>query len=140
MSKLSFPIFLFLLCLSTKADAQRFTPFQWENRVLLIMDSEKQVEVRKQQIAVFTSTMKEVEERDLLILCFTGDELFDLDGKKYNHLIAKIPGKMFQGVILVGKDGSLKLKEPFVVSSKEVFSLIDSMPMRQAEMAAGRKH
>ena len=40
--------------------------------------------------------------------------------------------------ILVGKDGSVKLRRVGeVVSSQELFQLIDSMPMRKAEMATG---
>ena len=37
-------------------------------------------------------------------------------------------------VVLVGKDGSEKLRRTGVVDPTELFDLIDSMPMRQEEM------
>ena len=37
-------------------------------------------------------------------------------------------------LILVGKDGGIKLKSGDQVDLTEVFELIDSMPMRQGEM------
>jgi hypothetical protein len=37
-------------------------------------------------------------------------------------------------VVLVGKDGGVKLKRNVKVRLEEVFTLIDSMPMRQDEM------
>ena len=37
-------------------------------------------------------------------------------------------------VILVGKDGGVKLKQKSRVMLKDIFDLIDAMPMRQEEM------
>ena len=39
--------------------------------------------------------------------------------------------------ILVGKDGTVKLNRRSVVSDEDLFSLIDSMPMRRQEMLQG---
>ena len=41
-------------------------------------------------------------------------------------------------VFLIGKDGGIKMRKEKVVPMEEIFRLIDSMPMRQAEMR--RKH
>lgn len=40
----------------------------------------------------------------------------------------------FEGVLLIGKDGGIKLKKPFIVKPQTIFDLVDSMPMRRAEM------
>lgn len=37
-------------------------------------------------------------------------------------------------VVLVGKDGGVKLREAAPVEADRVFALVDSMPMRQREM------
>jgi len=37
-------------------------------------------------------------------------------------------------VILIGKDGELKLRKELPVELSEIFSVIDAMPMRQREM------
>jgi hypothetical protein len=44
-----------------------------------------------------------------------------------------VPSSAFS-LILVGKDGGIKLKRSDQVDLREVFELIDSMPMRQNEM------
>ena len=44
-----------------------------------------------------------------------------------------VPPNTFR-LILVGKDGGIKLKRHDQASLEEVFELIDSMPMRQREM------
>jgi len=40
----------------------------------------------------------------------------------------------FQGIILIGKDGGVKLRKTYIVEANEVFDLIDLMPMRRSEM------
>jgi hypothetical protein len=40
-------------------------------------------------------------------------------------------------VVLVGKDGGVKLRTAAAVPAEELFRLIDSMSMRQAEMRFG---
>ena len=40
-------------------------------------------------------------------------------------------------VILVGKDGTVKLREEHSVDPLAIFALIDTMPMRRAEMKRG---
>ena len=42
--------------------------------------------------------------------------------------------KDFNGLLLIGKDGRLKLWEKYVVEPQVLFALVDSMPMRRAEM------
>jgi hypothetical protein len=42
-------------------------------------------------------------------------------------------------VVLIGKDGGVKLRSSEPVSMKDLFGLIDSMPMRQQEMESKKK-
>jgi hypothetical protein len=37
-------------------------------------------------------------------------------------------------ILLIGKDGTVKLRSDKPVSSEDLFALIDSMPMRKREM------
>jgi hypothetical protein len=41
--------------------------------------------------------------------------------------------------LLIGKDGGVKLRSSEPVSVKDIFGLIDSMPMRRQEMDSGKK-
>ena len=45
----------------------------------------------------------------------------------------------FTGIVLIGKDGGVKMKKEFQVDPKTVFTLIDGMPMRRAEMERSGK-
>lgn len=45
----------------------------------------------------------------------------------------RVDGKAF-AVLLIGKDGGVKLREGMPVEAKQLYELIDSMPMRQREM------
>jgi hypothetical protein len=40
---------------------------------------------------------------------------------------------------LIGKDGTVKLRSAEPVPVKDIFGLIDSMPMRRQEMDSGKK-
>ncbi len=42
-------------------------------------------------------------------------------------------------VILVGKDGGVKLKENTAISTCRLFGIVDGMPMRRQEMAATKQ-
>ena len=49
------------------------------------------------------------------------------------------PSVVFE-VLLVGKDGGVKLRREAPVAASEITALIDTMPMRQEEMRAGRRN
>ena len=85
-------------------------------------------------------------ERDLVILYAHTDGVwlvsFD-DGSMASVLTADDPADMLTSydvavgefqAILVGKDGTEKLRSDAPLSADELFAVIDAMPMRQAEM------
>ena len=58
----------------------------------------------------------------------------DLKGCTERDLVVvTLPGETFT-ILLVGKDGGEKKRWTAPVSVKEIFALIDAMPMRMAEM------
>lgn len=69
-----------------------------------------------------------VEERDIWIAVFTDPKTFR---RMYEHHGA---ARHEFTLILIGKDGSEKLRSDKPVPTQELFKLIDSMPMRQVEM------
>ncbi len=114
--------------------AQELTEFRWKNRVLLIIDTNNNLPVRDLQVNKFVSRNDEMEERDLVLFVCTEKEVLDNNGLKTNINPDKISYGEFQGVILIGKDGGVKLKKKFILEPKEIFDLIDQMPMRRSEM------
>jgi len=128
-------IALFVLMLQLNGmSAQELTEFRWKKRILLIIDSNNDLPARNIQVSKFVARNDEMKERDLDLFVCTGKEVLDKDGLKTNIDPAKIRYGEFQGVILIGKDGGVKLRKKFIVEPGEVFDLIDQMPMRRAEM------
>ena len=113
---------------------------RWNNRVLVIFspsESEASFQSQKQDLA---SSTKAVLDRDLVILEImeqgesrAGNQL--LSEKSVQDIREKLGVETgsFQ-VLLIGKDGGVKLRSSEPVSTKDLFGLIDSMPMRRQEM------
>ena len=59
--------------------------------------------------------------------------LSDTDPKAGGTLREALSIRGFE-ILLVGKDGGVKLRSPAPVSTRDLFALIDAMPMRQREM------
>ncbi|NKI33333.1 DUF4174 domain-containing protein [Muricauda sp. DJ-13] len=107
------------------AFSQSLADYQWKNRILVLVAKTENSSLLAQRKS-FSTLKKELVERDLVLLELSSDkkelkERFDISER-------------FEGVLLIGKDGGLKLKKQFFVDPKDVFALIDSMPMRRAEM------
>ncbi len=64
------------------------------------------------------------KDRDLVILQIKHDT---------DRIAYKIP-KEATAILLIGKDGGIKARWARPVAPKEVYSLIDAMPMRQQEL------
>ncbi len=71
-------------------------------------------------------------ERDLTVTVITKNDLLC---KKY-----KVDAHTDFTVILVGKDGSEKLRSQNLLTTEKLFALIDSMPMRRGEMRNQEKN
>ncbi|MEM7381941.1 MAG: DUF4174 domain-containing protein [Bacteroidota bacterium] len=128
-----------MLFIFKSSAAQELSDYRWENRILLIMDAEKDIPSRQKQINLLKREQVELTERDLLVFVFTGDSLLTSEGKPVKMKLKDIPEKSYQGVILIGKDGGEKYRKEFPVDPKLIFERIDVMPMRRAEIRAGGK-
>lgn len=118
---------------------------RWKNRVLVLFspsESDASFQLQKQGLA---SSAQGVLDRDLMVL-----EIVEQgQSRAGNHLLSEksvqdirkrlgVVGGSFQ-VLLIGKDGGVKLRSSEPVSMKDLFGLIDSMPMRQQEMGSKKK-
>jgi hypothetical protein len=118
---------------------------RWKNRVLVLFspsESDPSFQSQKQGLA---SSADEVLERDLMVLEIiekgqsrAGNQLLS---EKSVQAIRKRLGVQAGTVQvwLIGKDGGVKLRSSEPVSMKDLFGLIDSMPMRQQEMQNNKK-
>lgn len=112
--------------------------YRWKSRVLIIFPDKDNARASRQE-NLLLSDRKGLAERDLVILrcgpdgvsaIFGGAPALDRD-RLGEELEA--PDAGIFAAILVGKDGSVKLRAVEPVSSEELFTTIDGMPMRAAE-------
>ena len=113
----------------------------WKDRLLLLFAPGEEHKALQRQIDLLTAQQPEVTDRDLKIYQIYPDRAQHPDG---GHLPKNFSDKLYLKydisvgdglvVLLIGKDGTEKLRESQVVSPEQIFRLIDSMPMRQREM------
>lgn len=115
--------------------SQNITDLQWKNRVVLLVAPSLSNTDLKKQLTVFDSNFKAFKERDLVYFIITPKAIYN-QAKKEIDLEGLEPYQKasFKGVILLGKDGGIKLKEPYPVASETLMALIDAMPMRRSEI------
>ncbi len=69
-----------------------------------------------------------LKERDVLV------QTLDPDDARRARPELRVPSQASFEVLLVGKDGGVKLRSDKPVAASEIAALIDTMPMRQQEM------
>ena len=119
---------IFFLVSAMPAQSMTLEDYLWKNRVIITFSSDEQHTERlsvKEQIDLHRCKFR---DRDLVhIDLIQGSAEFDEMSQKFS-----VSGEGFQ-LLLLGKDGGVK-KRTSTVSLEEVFSLIDTMPMRRREM------
>ena len=74
------------------------------------------------------ANIKALKERDVIVL-------IDTDPAKNTALRQKLRPRGF-ALLLIGKDGQVKLRKPFPWNVRELSRVIDKMPMRRQEMTS----
>jgi len=128
---------IFVLVSSQVFAMNSLSDLTWKKRVIIVFadDGDKRPE---RQVKILTDRRAELEERDLVVLSVINDEASTAFGNVAKPDAAALRDEAdvrkgsFQ-VILVGKDGGIKLRSDTVVPDVELFDVIDRMPMRQAE-------
>ncbi|MDX2175365.1 MAG: DUF4174 domain-containing protein [Candidatus Sumerlaeia bacterium] len=103
--------------------------FLWKNRLVVLFAEDTKDPEYLRQLTLLNLERDGLEERQTLIVPVQGS------GAGLRGRFGLEPGG-FQ-LALVGKDGGVKLRASDPVDPSVVFDLIDSMPMRQAELRGG---
>ena len=114
--------------------------YQWKNRIILIFAPSSDSDAYKQQVQEFEGQEDGILDRDLIIFqifkrggSHSGNaSISEHQANQLRHKFGVKEGKFM--IILIGKDGGVKLRSNGPVVAPELFSLIDGMPMRQEEM------
>ncbi|MGD8687139.1 MAG: DUF4174 domain-containing protein [Syntrophobacterales bacterium] len=121
-------------------DKIRLKDYQWKNRLILAFSPSTKDKGYRAFAKDIALQAEEVIDRDLLVfhILETGEirlgetSLPTGSGNYIRESFSIRPGRFT--VLLIGKDGGVKLRREGGVELGEIFSLIDSMPMRQREM------
>ena len=101
--------------------------FSWDKRIVLLISKENQINIIGETDNFFASNGCENESRNLTYIRIVGDDI-----KKY---IIPERYKNKYGIWLIGYDGGTKSYSTDASLLKEIHSIIDTMPIRQTEMA-----
>ena len=122
--------FAALIAGSVVADEDPIAAYKWEARpVIIFADSEKDPRFQR-QVANLSSRSDDMTERDVVIL-------MDTDPSAGSALRQMFRPRDFQ-IILIGKDGEIKLRRPHPITAEDLNRQIDRMPMRRREMNGGQ--
>lgn len=113
----------------------------WKDRLLLLFAPSEENEALHRQLDLLTAKEAKVTERDLKIYRIYPGTTQHPTGKTLpksfsSKLYRKYEINAADGFILllIGKDGTEKLRSSKVTPPKRIFQLIDRMPMRRREM------
>ncbi len=126
--------------LSNEAIAQDLSIYRWESRLVLLIVEDENNPLLEQQLSIFMKDTLGLSERKLTIISSTSSAA----KREYPNTMEKFQhsGTLYQNYhrkgafefILIGLDGGEKLRRQKVMKLEELYRIIDSMPMRAAEM------
>ncbi len=146
MLKTILPAMMILMALSTvssrgaQAQSLDLSVFQWKNRLLFLFAPNRNhsmFDALHESLAVRQS---EAADRDLVIFEILESAPSSMNNESIDSETARLLREKFDihrgefTVILIGKDGGIKLIRKKQTQLDDIFALIDSMPMRQEEM------
>lgn len=112
----------------------------WKERVLIVTASSPTNVGYKRQNQLLEKGKKGMKERNLVIYRLYSDHWMSPSQESLTREETTTIQEAYHiepdtfSVVLIGKDGGVKLRSNELVSTKELFQLIDSMPMRQQEV------
>ena len=108
------------------ANGDDLSEHQWIARPLVVFAPSQNDPRFVRQMEMIEAGRDELTERDVVVLTDT-----DPDAK--GPLRQALRPRDFQ-LVLIGKDGDVKLRKPFPWDVRELSRVIDKMPMRQQEI------
>lgn len=131
-------IYLMLALLSAGISfGQNLEKHEWKQRVLIITSKDSMK--LKEQIQLLQKDISGIQERKLAIYQVMpngyakGTRLNNWTKSTTFYETIKMRKENFE-IILIGLDGGVKHRQTKLLTTKKLFTLIDGMPMRKAEM------
>jgi hypothetical protein len=108
------------------ADAVDLKEFLWKKRPVVVFADSEFDPAFIEQMELLRTNEDELAARDVVVL-------FDTDPAARSALRLKLRPRGFM-LVLVGKDGGVKLRKPFPWDVREITRSIDNMPIRMREI------
>ena len=102
--------------------------YQWTHRPIVVFANSPEDVNYTRQIKMLESGLNQLLVRDVVVLT-------DTNPSEVSPLRELLRPRGF-GLLLIGKDGQVKLRKPFPWSARELSRAIDKMPMRRQELNA----
>ena len=109
-----------------EAKAIDLADLKWVARPLVVLADTPEDPAFKRQMALLEARKGELALRDVIIIS-------DTDPAQKSDLRKKLRPRGFM-LVLIGKDGGVKLRKPFPWDVRELSRKIDKMPIRQQEI------
>ena len=100
--------------------------FLWVARPIVVFADTPADPRMQQQLDMLRAEIDRLADRDVVVLV-------DADPAAKGPIRSRLRPRGFQ-LVLIGKDGGIKLRKPFPYSVREITRTIDKMPMRQQEI------
>ncbi len=114
------------LGLFAPADMESLQQFHWKKRPIIVFSDSAEDPAFIEQLELLHAREAELNARDVIVLT-------DTDPAAKSPLRLKLRPRGFM-LVLVGKDGRVKLRKPFPWNVREITRSIDKMPIRKREI------
>lgn len=139
-------IFTIAICSCLRVSfGQDFGKHQWKHRLVVLLTEDLKSDVFHKQFTELRSDEKGLLDRKIKIYLATPTS-FRIDEENSDwKLSTEFYKKYRKGnnqteIILIGLDGTIKLRQNTFLSKKELFSTIDVMPMRVNELRSKKQY
>ncbi|MEJ2225867.1 MAG: DUF4174 domain-containing protein [Syntrophobacterales bacterium] len=124
----------------TTMDVADLDQYTWQNRLLFLFATSAEDPAFQSLSREVDQNLDGIRDRDLLVFRVLSEglsllgpqEISPEEAARLRRRFGISPGAFT--VVLVGKDGGVKLKRSGQIALSDIFGLIDSMPMRRREM------
>lgn len=125
------------------ANGQILAKHKWKHRIVVIVSQTEESEAFQTQIKELNQLGDELADRKIVIyqVLPTQYKISNYQDNTHHDWISSTAlfdkfnneSKVFKA-ILIGLDGDVKIETSEIITASELFSTIDSMPMRQTEL------
>jgi len=130
-------VIIISLISSVEVFGQNVDDYKWKNRIILIISNNEDSEIFKKQINALEKDLQELEECKLILFKITPSK-YQLNSDKWEtnselYTTYNLNNEPFK-IVLIGLDGGIKLNQNTYTPKRDLFALIDGMPMRRVEL------